>query len=74
VRAPHTEAGEGARQISDIVTKVIFLIFQTSRVITNPQNTTKMPSSKYKEEKKRILEALEILRKNLKQKIKPLAR
>jgi hypothetical protein len=33
-----------------------------------------MPSDKYKEEKKRISEALEILRENPKQKIKPLAR
>ena len=66
--------GEGARHPSKIVTQVIFLIFQTPRVITNPQNTTKMPSDKYKEEEKKILQALEILRKNPKQKIKPLAR
>src|SRR3954447_21401901 len=33
-----------------------------------------MPSEKYKEEENRISEALEILRKNPKQKIKPLAR
>src|SRR3954452_8088336 len=53
---------------------MIFLIFQTPHIITNPQNATKMPSEKYKEEENRISEALEILRKNPKQKIKPLAR
>ena len=33
-----------------------------------------MPSDKYKEEEKKILEAIEIIRNNPKQKIKPLAR
>jgi hypothetical protein len=38
-------------------------VFKSLQPITNPQNTTKMPSEKYKEEESRTQKALESLKK-----------